>query len=179
VRCDACGALLSIGAEQRTARGPFCDAPSVASRPAVPGRPRPTFALGFVIEHEAAARAVTDWIRQRKMTPSALEGAARRITGIYLPVYVYSATATSRYQASIGEKYRTLGLETDDDGRTSMRRREKTEYRDLTGRHVAYVSDTVGGLVPFSWAKLALVAAVVLIAVVALVALLARAGASL
>jgi hypothetical protein len=133
---------MSIGAEQRTQRCPFCDAPSVVTRVPTPGRPQPTFALGFAIEREKAARAVTDWIRRRKMAPFGLARAApERITGIYLPAYLYSATAQSQYQASIGEKYRRLGLEGNDNGGVSLRRQEKTEYRDLAGRHVTYVAD--------------------------------------
>jgi hypothetical protein len=142
VRCESCGALLSIGTNQRTERCPFCDAASVVTRVPAPDRPQPAFALGFVVERDAAARAVTDWIRRRKMAPFGLKRAApERITGIYLPAYLYSATAKSEYQAEIGEKYRRLGVERNDDGGISLRRQEKTEYRDLEGRHVTYVAD--------------------------------------
>jgi hypothetical protein len=140
--CQACGALMAIGAEQRTERCPFCDAASVVTRAPAPGRPHPTFALGFVIEREDASRRVTRWIRRQKMAPFGLTRAApERITGIYLPAYLYSATAQSQYHASIGEKYRRLAIERDDDGGLSLRRKEKTEYRDLAGRHVMYVTD--------------------------------------
>lgn len=134
--------MLSIGAEQRTERCPFCDAATVVTRESVPGRPHPAFALGFVIGREQAAQAVARWIRRRKMAPFGLtRAAAERITGIYLPAYLYSATADSQYRASIGENYKRLGIEGDDDGGVVLRRKEKTEYLDLTGRHVAYVAD--------------------------------------
>jgi len=142
LRCDACGALTVTRADQRTSRCAFCDAPSVVTRASSPGRPQATFVLGFVIEREEAARVVMDWIRRRKMAPFGLTRAtAERITGIYLPAYLYSATAQSQYEASIGEKYRRLGLEGDDDGGVSLRRKEKTEYRGLSGRHVTCVAD--------------------------------------
>jgi hypothetical protein len=142
LRCEACGALMSIGSEQRTERCPFCDAPSVVTRPPAAGRPQPVFALGFVVEREDAARAVNDWIRKRRMAPFGLTpAAAERIAGIYLPAYLYSATAQSQYKASIGEQYRRIGLKRNDDGGLSIGRREETEYRDLSGRRVAYVSD--------------------------------------
>jgi hypothetical protein len=142
LRCDACGALMSIGIEQRTGRCPFCDTPSVVTRPPAPGRPLPAFALGFVIEREDAARAVKDWIRKRRMAPFGLtRAAAERIAGIYLPAYLYSATAQSQYTASIGEHYRRIGLKRNDDGGVSIGRQEETEYRDLSGRRVSYVSD--------------------------------------
>jgi hypothetical protein len=133
---------MSIRAEQRTGRCPFCDAATVVTREPIPGRPHPAFALGFVIEREQATRAVTQWIRRRKMAPFGLtRAAAERITGIYLPAYLYSATADSQYQASIGENYRQLGLAGGEDGGIVLRRKEKTEYQNLAGRHVAYVSD--------------------------------------
>jgi hypothetical protein len=142
LRCEACGALMSIGREQRTKRCPFCDAPSVVTRPAAAGRPQPIFAFGFVVEREDAARAVCDWIRKRRMAPLGLARAtAERIAGIYLPAYLYSATAQSKYQASIGEQYRKIGLKSNDDGGLTIGRREEIEYHDLSGRHVAYVSD--------------------------------------
>lgn len=102
----------------------------------------PVFALGFAVEREAATRAVRDWIRSRSMAPFGLRHlAVERLSGVYLPAYLYSATASSRYEASIAEKYKKLGLDRDGDGGTSLQRREETEYRDLTGRHVASLAD--------------------------------------
>jgi hypothetical protein len=99
------------------------------------------FALGFAVERDAATRAVRDWIRSRKMAPFGLRNlAVERLSGVYLPAYLYSATANSRYEASIAEKYKKLAVQRDGDG-ASLRRREETEYRDLTGHHVASLAD--------------------------------------
>jgi hypothetical protein len=142
VQCESCGAQIIFEGGQRTARCLFCDAPSVVSRPPLRDRPQPVFALGFVIEREAAAEAVSRWIRRRKMAPLGLAAAtAERVTGVYLPSYLYSATALSQYQASIAENYRKFGVQENSDGKISLGSRDETEYRDLTGRHVAYVSD--------------------------------------
>jgi hypothetical protein len=65
---------MSIREEQRTGRCPFCDAATVVTREPIPGRPHPAFALGFVIERGQATRAVTQWIRRRKMAPFGLGG---------------------------------------------------------------------------------------------------------
>lgn len=141
-RCDACGAALTIGAAQRTERCPFCDAPSVVTHPASPGRSQPTFAIGFSLERDDAVRAVAHWLREQRATRfGPTPGVVERVTGVYLPAYLYSSTALSEYQASIGETYRTLGIERDDDGGASIGRKEKTEYRDLAGRRMAYVAD--------------------------------------
>ena len=141
LQCGSCGAQLRIDPGHRTARCPFCDAPSVVDRPPAPGRPTPVFALGFAVEREAATRAVRDWIRRRKMAPFGLRNlAVERMSGVYLPAYLYSATANSRYEASIAEKYKKMRVERDDDG-VSIGQREETEYRDLTGRRVASLAD--------------------------------------
>src|SRR4029453_11690566 len=96
---------------------PFGDAATVVTREPIPGRPHPAFALGFVIEREQATRAVTQWIRRRERAPLGLRrAAAERMTRIYPPSYLYSATADSQYQASIGENYRQLGLAGGEDG---------------------------------------------------------------
>lgn len=121
-------------------RCPFCDAPSVVTR-ASPNRPRPIFALGFLIEREPANQAMRRWISLQKMAPFGLKRSApERITGVYLPAYLYSATARSQYQASIAEKYEKLAIENDSNGKT-IGKREETEYRDLTGQHVTYLAD--------------------------------------
>jgi hypothetical protein len=133
---------MSIKAGQRTVRCSFCDSPLVVSRPAAPGRPQPIFALGFVIELEDAAQAVRRWINRRRMAPFGLKsGAAERITGVYLPTYLYSARAHSEYQASIAENYRRIGMRENSEGHASLGYRDDTEYYDLIGRHVAYVAD--------------------------------------
>jgi hypothetical protein len=141
LQCGSCGARLRIDPGQRTARCPFCDVPSVVDRPPAPGRPLPVFALGFTVEREVAIRAVRDWIRSRRMAPFGLRKmAVERLSGVYLPAYLYSATAHSRYEASIAEEYKKLGLDRDDDG-VSIGRRDETEYRDLAGRHVTSLAD--------------------------------------
>jgi hypothetical protein len=101
----------------------------------------PVFAMGFAVEREAATRAVRDWIRSRRMAPFGLRNlAVERMSGVYLPAYLYSATANSRYEASIAEIYKKVRFERDDDG-FSVGRGEEKEYRDLTGRHVASLAD--------------------------------------
>jgi hypothetical protein len=142
LQCESCGARVSVEKGQFTSRCLFCDAPSVISRPALHDRPRPSFALGFTVEREAAASAVRQWIARQKMAPFGLKSAAaERVTGVYLPAYLYSATAESEYHASIAEKYEEIAIKGDDG--VSVGTREETEYRDLNGRRVAYVADVL------------------------------------
>jgi hypothetical protein len=144
VQCESCGARVSVEKGQFTSRCLFCDAPSVISRPALHDRPRPLFALGFTVEREAATSAVRQWIAQQKMAPFGLKSAAaERVSGVYLPAYLYSATAESSYHASIAEKYEEMGIKEKGDAGVSIGTREETEYRDLSGRRVSYVADVL------------------------------------
>ena len=129
VSCRSCGAQIFFEALERTAHCPYCDSPSVVDRPASRDRPDPVFALGFAITRDDAARRMLRWIRRRKMAPFGLKGkTAEHVRGVYLPTYLYSATAHTSYSASIAERYKK-GKE------------NKTEYRDLNGHHATYVAD--------------------------------------
>jgi hypothetical protein len=87
---------------------------------------------------------VQNWIAEQTMAPFGLPGrAAERITGLYLPVYLYSAAARSDYHATIGEAYGEGRGRRRPGHRASSRRRQETEDRELRGRHVAYLADVV------------------------------------
>lgn len=130
VSCRSCGAQIHFEPLQRTARCPYCDSPSVVDRPVTEDRPDPVFGLGFAVTREDAARGMRRWVRGRWMAPFGLKDrSAEKVKGIYLPAYLYSATAHTSYRVSIGERYK----DKDD--------KKRTEYRDLEGRYSAYVAD--------------------------------------
>jgi hypothetical protein len=130
VSCRSCGATLLFEEHQRSVRCPYCDSPSVVDRPATPDRPDPVFALGFAVTRDEAAARMRGWIGSRRMAPFGLKKrTAENVRGVYLPTYLYSASAHTTYSASVAEHYK------DED------RQRQTEYRDLDGRHAAYVAD--------------------------------------
>jgi hypothetical protein len=156
VSCRSCGAQILFEPLQRTARCPYCDSPSVVDRPVTEDRPDPVFGLGFAVTRDDASLRMQRWIRGRKMGPFGLKDrSAERVRGVYLPAYLYSATAHTSYHASIGESYK------DKDNKN------RTEYRDLEGRHSRYVADIlvtasrgipndeVEGIEPFDFGELA------------------------
>ena len=76
------------------------------------------------------------------MAPLGLKRAViEKITGVYIPVYLYSATARSNYQASIEESYQKTSLKVESDTRVSLGSRNRSEFYELAGPHVMYVSD--------------------------------------
>jgi len=102
----------------------------VVDRPVTHDRPDPAFGLGFAVTRDDAARRMRRWIRGRKMAPFGLKDrSAEKVRGVYLPAYLYSATAHTSYRASIGEHYK------------DKERKNRTEYRDLAGQYSRYVAD--------------------------------------
>jgi len=144
ISCESCGAKIVLEPLLRTARCPYCDSPSVIDRPATADRPDPIFVVGFAVDRGKAARRMREWIGRKKLAPSGLKNkTADRVAGIYLPTYLYSATSATVYSATIGEDYTTTEVSRDSEGRTRVRRKRKTEHRNLSGAHAAYVGDVV------------------------------------
>jgi hypothetical protein len=156
VSCRSCGAQILFEPLQRTTRCPYCDSPSVVDRPVTVDRPDPVFGLGFVLSRDEATRRMRRWIRGRRMAPFGLKDrSAEKVEGVYLPAYLYSATAHTGYTASIGEHYR------------DREKKKRTEYRHLAGKHATYVADVlvtasrgipndeVEGIEPFDLGRLA------------------------
>lgn len=148
LRCDGCGAEISVPAGLRTARCPYCASPAVVERPADPSRPDPTFVLGFVLDRAEALARARAWVRRPLFAPFAFRRAdIADIRGIYIPAYLATAIASAEYTAEIGENYTVVETytTTDSKGRvvTRTRTRTKTEWRDLSGRWSAYVDDVL------------------------------------
>lgn len=148
LRCQSCGAELVVAQDFRTTVCPYCAAPSVVDRPPSPDRPAPTFALGFALTHASAGERVKHWLRTRNpWSHSGLKRASlQEVRGVYVPAYLYSALASSRYSASIGESYtETETYTTTENGKTVTRTRTvvKTEWRSLRGEHAEYVPDVL------------------------------------
>ena len=134
--------------ELRTATCPYCAAPSVVERPPGAEHPPPTFALGFGLTHPAAGERVKHWLTTRHpWSHSGLKRASLQdIRGVYVPAWLYSARAVSRYSASIGEDYtetETYTVEVNGRRETRTRTVTKTEWRALSGDHEEYVPDVL------------------------------------
>ena len=144
ISCESCGAKVIVEPLQRTSRCPYCDSPSVVDRPATEDRPDPVFAIGFSVERKRAEGLVRAFLRRKKLAPFGLErAAAEKVQGVYVPAYLYSALAVSRYGARIGEDYWVTETTRDSKGRSQTRRKRKTELRDLRGPHRVYLGDVL------------------------------------
>lgn len=139
--CESCGAQLVVAASRRTARCPYCDSPSVIDRPVSTDRPDPVFAIGFAIDGRRARTLLRDHLHHRRWAPQTLRRAtAEGVEGVYVPAYLYSAVAETRYSAQIGENYTVTEY---DSKKKTTRQVTKTEFRNLDGPHRSYVDDLV------------------------------------
>jgi hypothetical protein len=144
ISCESCGARILVTPLMRTTRCPYCDSPSVVDRPATADRPDPSFVIGFAVDKNQASARVRQWIGRKKLAPSGLKGkTADRVSGVYLPTYLYSATANSTYVSTIGEDYYTTEVSRGSKGRPQVKKKRRTEFYELQGAHSAYVGDVV------------------------------------
>ena len=144
ISCESCGAKTVVEAHLRTSSCPYCDSPSVIDRTATSDRPDPVFAIGFAIDRHRAGRLVRRFLGRKKMAPFGIErAAAEKVHGVYVPAYLFSALAVSRFAARIGEDYWVTEVSRDSKGRTRVRRRRKTELCDLQGPHRTYLGDVL------------------------------------
>jgi hypothetical protein len=146
--CPSCGAQLVVEPSMRTTRCPYCAAPNVVERPPASGVPEPVFALGFTVTHGAAKEHVARWLKTRsRFTRSGIRTAEPgEVRGVYVPAYLYSVLAHSRFQASIGEDYQEQETyTTTENGKTVTRTRTvtRTEWRSLGGELKGYVADVL------------------------------------
>jgi hypothetical protein len=141
--CGNCGAALAFEGV-RTETCPYCACPSFVERPPAEGQPDPRFVVCFRADQAAARRAIERWLGSRSwFADSVIKRATiEDLRGIYVPAYLYSAVAHTRYSAQIGENY-TETETYEKDGKTETRTVTRTEYRALAGTHVGYVTDVV------------------------------------
>lgn len=145
--CNECGAEVEFEPHLRTGKCFYCGSPQVVDRPPQANRPNPHFAIGFTVTPERAlsiaqARVARAWLAPESFRKMKLED----IRGVYLPAYLYTATARAQYQAKIGENYTvTETYTTTSNGRTvtRTRTRTKTEWRSLAGRFDTYLDDQI------------------------------------
>lgn len=147
IRCENCGAEVSLAPDQRSYTCPFCDSNYVVeSTPDDTDRQPPEFVIGFAVTPEKAMDIFRRWLTANSwFRPGDLKQAriAEKLKGIYLPFWSFSMLAESRWSANIGEHwYRTETYTTRENGKTVTKTRQvqETEWWPLAGRHHRYYS---------------------------------------
>jgi DNA-directed RNA polymerase subunit RPC12/RpoP len=147
LRCQNCGAEVSVDPNQRSYACAFCESTYVVEfDPAESGRQPPEFVIGFAVTLEQAQSRFVQWLHDNSwFRPSDISSAeiVERLRGVYLPFWSFSMLAESRWSAQIGEYwYRTETYTTTENGKTVTRTRQvrETEWWPLGGGHHRYYS---------------------------------------
>lgn len=101
LRCPDCGAGEEVPAAEALARIAETEQDMMSAvEPAfTPGAIRP-----FTVTREQAAEALSKWLGKKLFCPAAVKKSVRadRLSGVYLPVWAFGASARSRYRAKYG-----------------------------------------------------------------------------
>jgi len=139
VRCDGCGAQVTLEEHLAASTCPFCTRPLVAE--AVVHRIiRPQSLLPFAVERPRAAGLFRDWLAGLWFAPGDLKHAAgteAKLSGLYIPAWTYDADTESDYAGERGDDYwETEHYTTRENGRIVSRTRQvrRTRWRSVSGR---------------------------------------------
>ena len=147
--CRNCGAALQLEPRLRTATCPYCASPSVVERPPSAESPAVEYVLGLTQPEAEVRSRVSRWLQGRTLfAHSGVKRATvQELKGLYVPAYLYSAEAHTRFSAHIGEDYTVTETysTTDSQGRrvTRTRTRTETEWYPLRGERAEYLQDVL------------------------------------
>ncbi len=146
--CRNCGAQLELEPQLRTATCPYCASPSVIEHPPSPERPAVEYVLGLAQPEAEVRSRMSRWLQGRTLfAHSGVKRATvQELKGLYVPAYLYSAEAHTRFSAHVGEDYTvTETYTTTSQGRrvTRTRTRTETEWYPLRGERAEYLQDVL------------------------------------
>ncbi len=146
--CRNCGAQLELEPQLRTATCPYCASPSVNEHPPSPERPAVEYVLGLAQPEAKVRSRVSRWLQGRTLfaRSGVKRATVQELKGLYVPAYLYSAEAHTRFSAHVGEDYTvTETYTTTSQGRrvTRTRTRTETEWYPLRGERAEYLQDVL------------------------------------
>ncbi len=133
LRCENCGATISVAPTELATTCPFCGSNRVAARTAAPDAFRPRALIPFQIERDACAQLARAWLARGWLYPSNLVHAARgaEFVGIYLPFWTFSARVHSAWRAQVGREKREQYFDT---GEMKFKTRTRLEWHWEQGK---------------------------------------------
>ncbi len=131
VRCDECGATVSLDEVTTATRCVFCGSSSVLARDSNRNAIRPESLLPLDVGREAVMRGVKRWLRGLWFRPNALKQVVGfEAVGVYVPHWTFDARAHSSWSADAGHYYWvTTAVSVVVNGRSRMRRRRVRRIR--------------------------------------------------
>lgn len=148
-KCGGCGAEVTFGADETTAKCVYCATEVVATGESHKAM-SPQYLVPFSLPKDDAEKAFRVWLKKLWFAPSKLKTMARRskpLTGVYFPFWTFDAKTASAYDGERGIDYQVEEKTTNADGEQTTRTVTKTRWDHVSG-HVRRDFDDV--LVPAS-----------------------------
>ena len=137
--CNSCGAQVEFDPAVQALECPFCASPLVADT-GTHRHIKPRAVLPFVLDEQAARKAMNDWLGKLWFAPNGLQDYARkgrRMTGVYVPYWTYDADTATQYRGQRGDiHYVTVRGR---DGKPRLEQRIR--WRRASGRVTRFFDD--------------------------------------
>jgi len=137
VKCDNCGAQVTLAENQTAGECAFCGSHLSAQGQSVKEL-KPEYILPFKVTKKEAAVNFRAWLKKRWFAPNKLKQYARPdgLKGIYSPYWTYDANTSTDYRGQRGEYYYTTETyTTEEDGKsvTKTRQVRHTRWHSASG----------------------------------------------
>ncbi len=137
VKCDNCGAQVSLGENKTAGECVFCGSHLGGQGKSVK-EIKPESMLPFKVSKKEAAVCFSQWLKKRWFAPNKLKEFARMdgLKGIYSPYWTYDSNTTTQYRGQRGEYYYTTESYTEEvDGKsvTKTRQVRHTRWHSASG----------------------------------------------
>jgi predicted RNA-binding Zn-ribbon protein involved in translation (DUF1610 family) len=141
VRCGSCGGNVVFTGTLTSTDCPYCGSPIQREKIHSATQRIPVDAvLPFLIDHDAAATALAEWVESRWFAPNAFrrDGVNGKFNGVYLPYWTYDTLTFNAYRGERGENY-TVTVGTGKNRRTETR----TRWYPASGQFQRFFDDVM------------------------------------
>ena len=107
VRCDGCGAMVTLDPLVTSDRCPYCATALVVAGGSTSTLLKPGALAPFIVNHKKAQAQFKRWLNSLWFAPSDLKSKHHRetLTGVYLPYWTFDAATSSHYRGERGDHY--------------------------------------------------------------------------
>jgi len=140
VKCDSCGATITLSARISSDKCPFCAASLVVKSGTTATLHKPQYVLPFGIDDKKGTDNFKRWLKGLWFAPNDLKhyaDSANRLAGMYLPFWTFDCITDSSYTGQRGENYTVSETyNAVENGRNVRRTRQvvKTRWYPASGR---------------------------------------------
>lgn len=145
LRCGSCGATSEVEPHIEATACTFCGSPQLDAQSGGAAVLRPDAVAPFAIEKNEAIRRFRAWLGGLWFRPSGLKEMASlgNLSGAYLPAWCLDASTQSRWRAERGHHYWEDEEVRGADGKTEVRRVQKTRWEPASGHHAQDFQDVM------------------------------------